>query len=118
MATPEEFVAAKEELLRCVNTALTGMPRQWRRALRLRHAKGLTEAELAAMLDKAEPELERILEYARQHLRQRLSGVRLYLYQQRNGKSSEVAANGRHELVSSVRQTRARGRARASRNHF
>lgn len=72
MATPEEFVAAKEELLRCVNTALAGMPRQWRRALRLRHAKGLTEAELAEVLDKAEPEIERILEYARQHLRQRL----------------------------------------------
>jgi hypothetical protein len=35
MSTPEEFVPAKEELLHCVNTALAGMPIQWRRALRL-----------------------------------------------------------------------------------
>jgi RNA polymerase sigma factor (sigma-70 family) len=72
MATPEEFVAAKEELLRCVNAALAGMPKQWRRALRLRHAAGLTSAELAEVLDTTEPEIERILEYARAHLRQSL----------------------------------------------
>ena len=72
MATPEELVAAKQELLRCVNTALAGMPKQWRRALRLRNGAGLTSAELAEVLDTAEPEIERILEYARAHLRQRL----------------------------------------------
>ena len=46
MSTPEELVAAKEELLRCVNTALAGMPIQWRRALRLRYAGELTSAQL------------------------------------------------------------------------
>lgn len=72
MATPEELVAAKQELLRCVNTALAGMPKQWRRALRLRHGGGLTSAELGEVLNTAEPEIERILEYARAHLRQKL----------------------------------------------
>jgi len=72
MATPEELVAAKQELLRCVNTALAGMPKQWRRALRLRHGGGLTSAELGELLNTAEPEIERILEYARAHLRQKL----------------------------------------------
>jgi RNA polymerase sigma factor (sigma-70 family) len=72
VSTPEDFVAAKEELLRCVNAALARMPTAWRRALRLRHGKGLTDKELAEALDKAEPEIERILDYARQHLRQSL----------------------------------------------
>src|SRR4029453_15702590 len=72
VSTPEDFVAAKEELLRCVNAALAGMPNEWRRALRLRHAGGLTDEELAEALQKAAPEIERILEYARQHLRQSL----------------------------------------------
>jgi RNA polymerase sigma factor (sigma-70 family) len=73
ISTPEEMAAAKEELLRCVNAALAGMPRQWRRALRLRHGEGLTGEELAEALEKSEPEIERILEYARQHLRQKLT---------------------------------------------
>ena len=72
ISTPEQMTAAKEELLRCVNAALAGMPKEWRRALRLRHAEGFTDAELAEALEKAEPEIERILEYARQHLRQSL----------------------------------------------
>jgi RNA polymerase sigma factor (sigma-70 family) len=72
VSTPEEWTAAKEELLRCVNAALAGMPREWRQALRLRHAQRLTAEELAEALDKDEPEIERILEYARQHLRQKL----------------------------------------------
>ena len=72
VSTPEDFVAAKEELLRCVNASLAGMPKEWRRALRLRHTRGLTDAELAEALDKSEPEIERILEYGRQHLRQTL----------------------------------------------
>jgi RNA polymerase sigma factor (sigma-70 family) len=67
VSTPEDFVAAKEELLRCVNAALAGMPNEWRRALRLRHAGGLTDEELAEALQKAAPEVERILDYARQH---------------------------------------------------
>lgn len=72
VSTPEEMAAAKEELLHCVNAALAGMPEQWRRALRLRHAGGLTDAELAEALEESEPEIERILEYAREHLRQHL----------------------------------------------
>lgn len=73
VSTPEEWAAAKEELLRCVNSALAGMPREWRRALHLRHVEGLTDEELAEALAKEEPEIERILEYARQHLRQKLT---------------------------------------------
>jgi RNA polymerase sigma factor (sigma-70 family) len=72
VSTPEEWAAAREELLRCVNAALAGMPSEWRRALRLRHTQGLTSEELAEALDKDEPEIERILEYARQHLREQL----------------------------------------------
>jgi len=72
ISTPEDMAAAKEELLRCVNAALAKMPREWRRALRLRHSQGLTEEELAEALEKAAPEVERILEYARAHLRQHL----------------------------------------------
>ena len=91
VSTPEDFVAAKEELLRCVNAALSGMPNEWRRALRLRHAGGLTDEELAEALQKAAPEVERILDYARQHLRQSLnreSGV--YFYRQRKRKPAEA----------------------------
>jgi DNA-directed RNA polymerase specialized sigma24 family protein len=72
MLTPEELVAAKEELLHCVNTALAGMPIQWRRALRLRYAGGLTSAQLTEVLDEDVTGVERVLEYARQHLRQTL----------------------------------------------
>lgn len=72
ISTPEEMTAAKEELLRCVNASLAAMPKEWRRALRLRHAEGFTDAELADALHKAAPEIERILEYGRQHLRESL----------------------------------------------
>jgi RNA polymerase sigma factor (sigma-70 family) len=72
VATPEELVAAKEELLKRVNAALAGMPRKWRLTLRLRYAEGFTGTELAEALDQPEPEIEHILEYARQHLRQSL----------------------------------------------
>jgi RNA polymerase sigma factor (sigma-70 family) len=72
VSSPEDFVAAKEELLRCINAALAGMPQEWRRALRLRHSEGLSTEELAEALDKNEPEIEQILEYAREHLRQSL----------------------------------------------
>jgi RNA polymerase sigma factor (sigma-70 family) len=72
ISSPEDFVAAKEELLRCINAALAGMPQEWRRALRLRHTEGLTSEELSEALDKDEAEIEQILEYARGHLRQSL----------------------------------------------
>jgi RNA polymerase sigma factor (sigma-70 family) len=72
VSTPEDFVAAKEELLRCVNASLAGMPREWRRALRLRHTRELSATELAEAFEKSEPEIERILEYGREHLRQSL----------------------------------------------
>jgi RNA polymerase sigma factor (sigma-70 family) len=72
VSTPEEIAAAKEELLKCVNAALAGMPKEWRRALRLRHREGLTEEDVAEALQRARPEIARILEYARQHLRQSL----------------------------------------------
>jgi RNA polymerase sigma factor (sigma-70 family) len=72
ISTPEDFVAAEEELAQCVNAALAAMPNEWRRALHLRHSGGLTLKELHEVLKKDEPEIERILEYARQHLRQSL----------------------------------------------
>ena len=72
ISTPEDFVAAEEELVQCVNAALAAMPKEWRRALHLRHSGGLTLKELGEVLEKDEPEIERILEYARQHLRQSL----------------------------------------------
>ena len=92
VSTPEDFVAAKEELLRCVNASLAGMPTEWRRALRLRHGGGFTAAELAEALDKSEPEIERILEYGRQHLRQSLieSGC-TFIVKGQEGRSATVA---------------------------
>jgi RNA polymerase sigma factor (sigma-70 family) len=92
VSTPEDFVAAKEELLRCVNASLAGMPTEWRRALRLRHGGGFTPAELAEALDKSEPEIERILEYGRQHLRQSLieSGC-TFIVKGQEGRSATVA---------------------------
>jgi len=75
MATPEEFVAAKEEFLHCMDTALAGMPIQWRRALRLHYAGGFTSAQLSEVLDEDVPGVERVLEYAREHLRQSLEAA-------------------------------------------
>ena len=72
VSSPEDFVAAKEELVRCINAALNGMPKEWRSALHLRHTKGLTMEEVSEALGKEEPEIEQILEYAREHLRQSL----------------------------------------------
>jgi RNA polymerase sigma factor (sigma-70 family) len=95
ISTPEEMAAAKEELLRCVNASRAGMPREWRRALRLRHAEGLTDEELAEALEKTEPEIERILEYGRQHLRQSLveSGCTFIVRGGENQSASKGAAN-------------------------
>jgi RNA polymerase sigma factor (sigma-70 family) len=91
VSTPEDWAAAKEELLNCVNASLAGMPREWRRALRLHHAGGLTLAELAEALQKSEPEIERVLEYARRHLRQSLrdAGCTFMVKDSGNRKSAE-----------------------------
>jgi RNA polymerase sigma factor (sigma-70 family) len=88
MSTPEELVAAKEELLHCVNTALAGMPVQWRRALRLRYAGGLTSAQLTEVLNEDLPGVERVLEYARDHLRQTLVAAGCTFISKEAGSSS------------------------------
>ena len=72
VSSPEDFVAAEEELVQCINAALAAMPKEWSRALHLHHRGGLTLQELGEVLQKDEPEIEHILEYARQHLRQSL----------------------------------------------
>jgi RNA polymerase sigma factor (sigma-70 family) len=97
ISTPEEFVAAKEDLLERVNAALAGMPREWRLTLRLRYAVGLAGAELAEALDRPEPEIERNLEYARQHLRQSLveAGCRFAEGTTRTANDFENAAGAR-----------------------
>jgi RNA polymerase sigma factor (sigma-70 family) len=69
--TPEQITETKE-LRRCVNAALSGLPREWRQALWLRHGEGLTSRKLAKAIGRPEPEIERILESTLQYLRQRL----------------------------------------------
>jgi RNA polymerase sigma factor (sigma-70 family) len=75
--TPEQESETKE-LRRCVEAALGGMPRAWRRALLLRHVNGLTGSALASAVERPKPETDRMLENARDYLRQRLmeSGCR------------------------------------------
>jgi RNA polymerase sigma factor (sigma-70 family) len=51
--TPEQATERKE-LRQCVNAALTTMPKEWRRALLLRHAEGVSEAELATIVGSAD----------------------------------------------------------------
>jgi RNA polymerase sigma factor (sigma-70 family) len=72
VSTPEEWAAAKEELVRCINAALESMPEEWRKAFELHHVERLTIDDLGEALDKAEPEIEEMLEYARRHLREKL----------------------------------------------
>ena len=55
-----------------MNTALAGLPEQWRQALWLRHGEGLTGTKLAKAIGKPEPEVERTLEHTLQYVRQRL----------------------------------------------
>jgi DNA-directed RNA polymerase specialized sigma24 family protein len=69
--TPEEETETRE-LQSCVEVAMAGMPRQWRRALLLHHVEGLAGAELAKAIGRPEPETGRILEHASGYLRQRL----------------------------------------------
>jgi RNA polymerase sigma factor (sigma-70 family) len=69
--SPEEE-AARSELRQCVDVALAGLPREWRRALLLRYTEGLTGAALATALHRTPAETERILDNARAVLRQHL----------------------------------------------
>jgi RNA polymerase sigma factor (sigma-70 family) len=69
--TPEEAVEALEVRL-CVDAALGGLPRKWRRALQLRYINGLQEDAVARALGESPEETNRILEQARRHLRERL----------------------------------------------
>jgi RNA polymerase sigma factor (sigma-70 family) len=69
--TPEQ-VAETAEWQQCVNSALDGMPAEWRRALTLRFGRGLKGAALAQALGKPKSEASQILERARAYLRQRL----------------------------------------------
>jgi len=72
VSTPEDFVAAEEELVQCVNAALAAMPEEQRKAFNLHHREGLTLEELGEVLDKNTAEIEDLLEYTRRHLRQHL----------------------------------------------
>jgi RNA polymerase sigma factor (sigma-70 family) len=69
--TPEQAVETAE-WQQCVNSALAGMPAQWRRALTLRFTRGLKGAALAQALGKPESETSLVLERARAYLRQKL----------------------------------------------
>jgi RNA polymerase sigma factor (sigma-70 family) len=71
-APDPEQEAETEELRQCVNSALAGMPAEWRCALTLRFGRGVKGAALARVLGKSGPETSRILERARAYLRQRL----------------------------------------------
>ena len=62
--SPEE-VAARSELRQCVDVALAGLPREWRRALLLRYTEGLSGAALATALHRTPVETQRILDNAR-----------------------------------------------------
>lgn len=73
VSTPEDFVAAKEELVQCINAALAAMPEESRKAFSLRHRDRLTLEQLGEVLDKNTAEIEDMLEYARRHLRQHLT---------------------------------------------
>ena len=69
--TPEEH-AERTELRVCVNTTLTALPPQWRRALLLRYVDGLTGAALGRALGTTEAEAARLLGQARAELRRKL----------------------------------------------
>jgi predicted DNA-binding protein (UPF0251 family) len=83
------------------------MPREWRRALRLHHAAGLTQAEPAEALEKSEPEIERILDYARRHLRQSLleSGCTFIVKDCENRKNAKPGAGSRRRVAKRATKT-------------
>jgi len=74
--TPEDAVESLE-LKWCVDTAMTGMPRAWRRALRLRHVDGLAEAAIARTIGRSVEETKRILDRARAYPAPAARGVGL-----------------------------------------
>jgi DNA-directed RNA polymerase specialized sigma24 family protein len=51
---------------------MNAMPKQWRRALVLRHVDGLGDEALGKALGRAEPEARWIFTFARELLRQHL----------------------------------------------
>lgn len=55
-----------------MNAALGRMPKDWRRALMMRHDDELPLSEIAKALDLPEPEVRKILARAQAYLRQRL----------------------------------------------
>lgn len=69
---PPDQAGEREELRRCVDSALAELPEEWRRALELRFVDQVDTPRLARALRKPEPEAERIVAYARAFLRQRL----------------------------------------------
>jgi RNA polymerase sigma factor (sigma-70 family) len=69
---PPDQASEREELQRCLDSALAELPEEWGRALQLRFLERLDTPGLARALGKPEPEAERIVEHARAFLRQRL----------------------------------------------
>lgn len=69
--TPEQD-AEREELRRCVKSALAEMPGEWRRALLLRHLHDLAGSRLAKAMGKSPREVDVLLDYAAGYLRRRL----------------------------------------------
>ncbi|MDB6092412.1 MAG: hypothetical protein JWN85_5196 [Gammaproteobacteria bacterium] len=69
--SPEQVVE-RAEWQQCVDSALAGMPAEWRRALTLRYVRGIKGDALARALRKPDSETSQILEHARAYLRQRL----------------------------------------------
>jgi RNA polymerase sigma factor (sigma-70 family) len=69
--SPEEALEIAE-WQQCVNSALAGMPAEWRRALTLRFGRGLKGVALAQALGKPQSETSLVLERARAYLRQKL----------------------------------------------
>jgi RNA polymerase sigma factor (sigma-70 family) len=69
--TPDE-AAETTEWQQCVNSALAGMPVEWRQALILRFGQGLKGEALAHAVGKPLSETSLVLDRARAYLRQRL----------------------------------------------
>ena len=69
--TPEQEVE-RAELRQCVDSALAGLPEEWRAVLRLRFERGLKGAALAQALGKSAAETSRLLKLAQTYLKQRL----------------------------------------------
>ncbi len=75
------------------------MPKEWRRALRLRHAAASRMKSLRKRSRRRSRKIERILEYAREHLRQSLieSGCTFIVKGSKTGRRVSVvrSKNGR-----------------------